>query len=313
MGSVLVIGGFGYLGSIVVDQLCRSDLERVDILDNDIFDCAEKILINPFKVNNIYKKIEDLDITIYDYFVWCATPDIPLFYNSDIFLEYRNNILNTFKKIIINSNGRKIINCSHWMIDIELYNNDENLKMLEFFNILEQFVKKYNVINIRIPVLYGPSLRMRWDTEINEMLFSFFIQNKIFIENWLDTIPVMSVYECAINIVNCILKNKYTKLDYILITKIEIANLIKNCIGNENTIVHPIDLSPIIKRITQILNCPEINNSFIKFIKDFRFNIESMKKQLEDGMFEDFENDKYNNSEIFSKILFGLNYLERFK
>jgi hypothetical protein len=309
MKNLLVVGGLGYLGSLVVD-LCKSNSKsffNVDVFDLGFFDNDD--VVNEIRHDKIFKSFNEIDyINKYDYVIWSANVDVQNFY--DLNEIYFNNVL---KNLEFLCKKYKVINCSHWILSSK---NKSNSEMEDFFLKAESIVESNNGINLRIPSLHGPSPRMRWDTEANLFIYSLMIQNSIMLDgNWLKRIPLANVYDMALQIQSiCMLPdfnsipNKTMFYCTEVYSLIELANLVRIFYGknSENDIkVYGFEKDEN-EEDDVFETTPTSGLCLEKSIND-------IKKNMEKNMLPDFTSDKYNNSNVIQAMITGKNLFERMK
>ena len=133
--KILVVGGFGYLGSVITDILSKNC--EVDVCDICLFsneDVGKNISFLKF-----IPKIDDVKIDEYDTIIWSATVDISSFYECGKTKDFLNKQVHDFEKLLVKS--KKFINCSRF--------NDPfmNNMMTEYFKDLEAKVKIHSLEN----------------------------------------------------------------------------------------------------------------------------------------------------------------------
>ena len=209
----LVIGGGGYTGSILVKKLLQLN-QKVTVIDNFLYDKnVFKVLKKNtkltiiesciFEFNGLNKIINDFDF-IYPLNGLVGDPLCKIDTKNTLKqnVESLNHVLDHLK-----SKTTKIIypsSCSVYGLVSE--SADENTILnpqslyaetkIECENILSNFNKK-NVIALRLPTIYGSSLRNRFDLVVNKMTADLVLNGLIQVFNPSSNRPLLSVSDLA--------------------------------------------------------------------------------------------------------------------
>lgn len=299
---ILVIGGLGYLGSVISDKLMREENE-IDIFDLCLFDNSD--ITKDFYKSRNPNIISTLTITFdgvydllknkkYDHIIWCCNIDIEGFYEK--FLAHKQRTLDLFDILI-----EKI----PMTICLD-YKNQDNMT---------QYMYNKSVESNRfwIPSLYGPSLRMRWDTIVNQIMFGFFTEKTILLgQNWMTRVPICRVSEMADCIVNGLKHKPHPFERYVegQFSILELVFMIKSFLDTDEDTLS-VQLSKLdMKDIeNNIINCKDY--STLQSIQILEETVLNVKEQLTNRALPDFWNDKYNNEAVLSPIMQNLSVLEK--
>jgi len=303
---ILVVGGVGYLGSIISDKLMRLEHE-VDIFDLCLFDNADVVNSlyksrNPNIVCNVTNTFDGiyglLKHKTYDHVIWCCNIDIEGFYQK--FTKHTQQTVDLFDGLI-----DKI----PMTVCLDYKNNDT----MTHYMVSKLISKSMNDKMIFIPSLYGPSLRMRWDTVINQIMFGFFTEKTVLLgQNWMNKIPICRVAEIAEIVVETTLENKITPYEKYLegcYSILELVFIIKSVLDTEDSL--NIQISKLdLKEIKANFGC-EIDYSVQQSIQILEETVSNIKEQLTNRALPDFWNDKYNNEAVLLPIIQNLDVLEK--
>jgi hypothetical protein len=292
---VLVVGGLGYLGSVISDLLTAGGQE-VYILDNAIWNNGD--VLKEIRCNNIIK-FEDVIRDSWDYVILAHNIDVDSFYEL-----VDNNYLQEQKQFIKNLKKKSpcILNCSTWELDYNIVS-----KKNDYFKEIETIVCESAGKNIRVPNLYGPSPRMRWDTTVNEIYYSALVQKSIVLEDdWLSKMPLCSVYDFALYIRNSIINNSFYEIMQndvyaFKLNTIEIAAIIKHLLKDEDIEIRTI-------RYTACIEPIQINLPLQKCLSVIE-SMHSIKLNMANNMLPDYMNEKYNNAAVIGSALASRNLL----
>jgi hypothetical protein len=297
---ILVVGGVGYLGSIVSDKLMRSG-EEVDIFDLCLFDNSDVVKDlykgrNPNNRNVITTTFDGahklLASNKYDHIVWCSNIDVEGFY--DKFANHAQQTYNFFDSLV-----DKI----PMSICLDYKNSDHITHYMHN--------KSMGQNTIYIPSLYGPSLRMRWDTVINKTIFAFMTEKTVLLgQNWMNKVPICRVAEMAQVVVDGVhgVKIPYEKYLEGYFSILELVFIIKNCLDSEDTF--SVHLSQLVKEINAEFSC-KIDHTVQQSTHILEETVVNIKEQLTNGALPDFWNDKYNDEAVLLPIMRNLEVLER--
>lgn len=313
--QALVVGGLGYLGSIISDLLIQHGT-RVDIADLCLFD--NESILNEFHKQNgkwefvkNHKDIEKLiDNESYDFIIWSATIDIEGFYFK--FREHTQRMMDIFKKA---SKKTRLYNCSSYSLSyIDCKTNSD------VTSILFELEKDTSAMVYRIPSLYGPSLRMRWDTIVNEMVLRFITEGELILgTDWMTKIPIAEVKNVAERIIDDA-RNSKTSKDFKLkdpplvyertFSFLELAHIIKTVFDDkENLLIH---IPKLNAENSVSIECSD-NANVGDCARKLMICVSNIREQLANNMLPDFLSDKYNNEAVLVPLINGLDVLERLK
>jgi hypothetical protein len=281
MENVLVVGGLGYLGSILTDLLSRNQY-NVDVCDLCLFNNGK--ITKDIKFKEFYSRVEDVNKD-YDYVVFTCLIDYPKFYTEEYgknFLKYQTQCLSTF------TSKSKVILCTtyHRGFDVQ-----EFKLMNDYFEHIEgQMIGSVGGALIRIPCLYGPSPRMRWDTPVNALMLGA-LKGEIVLDNDFATqLPIANVVDCCQFIINTIKsKERYTAVNYRteFHSQVELAYILRYMLNPEATI-------SVLEGTPLILNSRYDNWLGQKHL-GIKESCDVLKENLEKNTNEDFANEIYNN------------------
>jgi len=291
----LVIGGLGYLGSIISNKL-KMRGEYVDIFDNCMFD--QEDILPDINHNNFIQGTTlvypELDVSLYDKIYWCSDIDIPEYYEEDwckdddvFFVD-----CNAVKEFYYMGHFLDLVECEH---------NHYQDFLIERRKLVFENKQSY----FRIGILYGASPRMRWDTLVNRMIFYAIVQNQIVLQSdWLRRFPICNVVDAAEYIISHepIKDDKDVEVCSTNMSMIEIAHIIEKKFKDLEIIT--IDLADV--HDSSLL--PRVKGDF-----DIGKSIDWILKGLETGQLPDFEKDKYNNGITISNMFNGIKAYERLR
>lgn len=278
----LVIGGGGYTGSILVKKLLQLN-QKVTVIDNFLYDK------NVFKSLKKNKKLKIIESCIFEF------SGIKKIINDFDFIFPLNGLVgdpicridtkNTLKQNVeslnfildhFKSKTAKIIypsSCS--VYGLVSASADESTILnpqsqyaetkIECENILSNFNKK-NVIILRLPTIYGSSLRNRFDLVVNKMTADLVLSGLIQVFNPSSKRPLLSVSDLA-NI-------------YIHAQSIKNKHRVYNIGSDKNNYSLEIIAREVVKSLTGIVKNPNIqyhdesNDKRSYLIKLDRFNAE---------------------------------------
>lgn len=301
---VLVVGGAGYLGSIIVDLLKEKNVE-VFVYDRFLFDnedCCEKSL-------TLKETVEQK----WDIIIWVASQE-----HEEYCKIFGQEEIDLILKLTKNKDNYFLFCSSHKMLYDFRFQNHITNHFKKIRDILRQHGKGSEYL---VPELYGPSKRMRWDTVPNSLIYSAFTENQIIIGNdVLSEIKIMPVLKFAQFVRDwCVsyLLNKRNLFNYDIYAEkyslLELAFIVKNIFEELNVNIE-IEVLKFSQKTLKYLfvECTVFKETVLSDDSiDLKTTIENMKHQLEKGMFEDFQNDKYNNETFLSSLIRGIKFLRR--
>jgi len=223
MSKSLVIGGAGYVGSVLVERLLLNnrDVTVVDNFSHGVnslkkFSKAKRLKVYNENIFNLNKL--DVDLKKYKYIYplsgLVGDPSCKmdkrrtLRENVDSLRYLLDKDLNQDSKIIYPSS------CSVYGLINETANEKHELNPQSLYAetkiICESMLKnlpKKNVIILRLPTIFGVSNRMRFDLVVNKMTFDLIKKNKITVFNPYSERPLLSTFDLA----NILLKSQRIK------------------------------------------------------------------------------------------------------
>jgi len=284
--QVAVLGGAGYLGSIISLELINKGAV-VEIYDNLMF-CDE--FAEQQKVNQVNILRGFVSGTEFDKVVWCLDIDVPEFYTIPESAEYVKDNLTMFKKFAKQYKEKLV-----WVTDC--FVKKPTTPYEEMLYEKEKITAMHNVQIVNVPNMYGPSPRMRFDTIVNTMIITSIMESAIYVDGWMDTVNVQSVAVVGKAIAQSIMENKLLKCKPITLTKLEIANIVKKAISEKVVIL----LSE------EYTTMDGTRGVLSEYDKKAEFSIEKSIKYMlagmENGMVDSIVKDMYNNSRIVSNYI----------
>lgn len=185
--DVMVLGGGGYLGSVIVQRLCasREVIGRVEVVDCDLYgDIADM----PSSVVHIDANVLDgLDVPTKTetMVVWAIDIDSEDFYILPSSRAYVEKNLEAFGYWAMKLGSRLVLVTDDYFGD--------NVSYKEFLQEKVRICGVHGCKYVKVPQLYGPSARMRYDTLLNEMFLFGFTNGVIQVDDWLRKYPTCSV------------------------------------------------------------------------------------------------------------------------
>lgn len=289
---VLVVGGLGYLGSIIVDMISKSGDHEVEILDcamwgnEDVKAEIQFTKFHPFQTSVNGK---------FDCVVLSCLPDNPDFYS--IYRNYAERYKTLLEDCCKITN--KVILCSSYQLN---YDVTENTDLCEFFTALENMVSVFNGTIIRVPSLHGPSPRMRWDTTANSVFLMEYLNRECLIESdWLTAIPFAGVVDMAQFITNHVVNNKKggSTIQYFTekLCLLNLAHIIKCQICEDVPQIDDIVINTAGAEVTGNLR---FFNEPMTCSQNIRKSIAEILINLKNNALPEFLTDKYNNGNIIA-------------
>ncbi len=185
--KIALLGGAGYLGSVINSELCAR-VSKVFIKDEvTVFD--NLLYSEEYKPDNLV--LCDVinnppDLSEFDRIVWMLDIDMPDFYTYPVSQKYMTKNMDTFKEMC-GKYGKRII----FITDL-----CEGIKVGTYVNFVRAKVALLEIAggqSIALPQLYGPSPRMRFDTDLNIMCLMAYMVGGITLDNWLTPIRTLGV------------------------------------------------------------------------------------------------------------------------
>lgn len=290
--NILLVGGGGYIGSVVAEYLSRYEEMQIYIVDNYIYE-------NQKPINFKNKKIINLEISMENFFksydfkfdnvilfaglvgdpITKTYPDLSLEINQNSIISFINKISSySFDKLIF------ISTCSNYGLlqNDEIANENTILSPLSLYakskviiekKILDTNFRNFNKTILRFSTAFGLSKRMRFDLTINQFIYEAYNKKNL------------KIYDA----------NTWRPYCHV----IDFARAIKNIIFQDNKLVNG-----------EVFNVgSEDNNSTKKMLVDQIYeNFTDFKVQYEKGG-EDPRNYRVN----FQKMRDLLNFEPKYK
>ena len=295
--KIALLGGAGYVGSVVNSEL--SVKHRVTVYDNLIYSDE----YTPSNLVRVDVLNEEIDLSGFDRIVWMLDIDVPSFYTFPISQQYCSKNISVFKNMCEKYGDRM-------MFITDLYDNG---KILSYKKFIEDklAICNHRILSIALPQLYGPSPRMRFDTDLNSMFFIAYLSGGITLDNWLDRVKTASIATAgryiAENIVDTaplshgIQSYNHSVIEYagIMVKVFEgkLEMVLSDSYGD--TYENPIKENVTMEDVRWL---PVDDGATIK--KSFEYILNGLSKGLIDGPTKD----RYNNA----KIINSYQYVARF-
>ncbi len=198
--KLLIIGGGGYVGSVVSKYLSQFNELEITIIDKFLYvDQDKKIFNNSKKVKIINIHFEDFDFDSYHYdivifFAGLVGDPITKKYPELSILINENSILNFISKIS-NFKFDKFIfisTCSNYglMADSIIADEESTLNPLSLYakskvkiekKIIDNDFKNFSSVILRFSTAFGLSDRMRFDLTVNQFTYEALYKKKLII------------------------------------------------------------------------------------------------------------------------------------
>lgn len=284
--KVAIIGGGGYLGSTIYQELKKNVGVTVEIFDNGLFSDEYLSTVNYTEMNILHCVA---DFSHFDKILWCCDIDVQEFYTTEFSKDYINANIKAFEKIC-----KKYKDKMRWVMD------DTNTEQPEYQEMLEaktRAITSNGGITYPVGQLYGPSARIRFDTTLNTMFAMAVMDAVIYVENWLDRIPVQSVALTAKCIAEDILDIAKFKLVDIVYSKIEYAYMMAKVFDDKVQIITSDEMGG--KQECYITGDTINTHDDFSIEKSFSY----MRSALENGALDSVVKDMYNNSRIIANFM----------
>lgn len=302
--KVLILG-CGYYSSVLSEELKKGKHE-ISIVDICLFSDEYLENVGYRKIDVIDKPKEIIKLAKdYDYIVWSLDIDVDNFYLSDLSSDYIKKNIKAFKEIVESIGDKLYLITDNYLGVVENY--------AEFLdNKIELAVKNKVCGIIQLPELYGPSLRMRFDTLLNQFFYDAYINGLIVIgDEPLEKVPTCNIFLAARFLLECMendISGINEKIACYECSPIEYAFLMQSVFekNKENQNIS------IVSPHTYTFEKEESN--ITSFLKVGRYSIsnvvEYMLNMLEKGAIDDITKDKYNNSRIVNNFLSSQRFFE---
>ena len=300
--KIVVVGGLGYLGSVLTDLLHNKSHE-VDVVDMCLYDNED--VASEISFDTLHKTdVTRLPINFFDKYeriYWLAHSDVDYMYRSEELSRYTKK----HDEYLIELNNKSD---SELVVVYHFLGLEEDRRDNEFVSYRQSLKKltEANVKGIFVGSLFGPSPRMRWDTYFNNLVYEFINGGDIVLDGaWANRFPYISVYDAASELT---IEEINFSSDMIMHTcrfsMLELAHLIKTTIPTQTPI--------ITSRIPNKISDFEVKNKASEIRNTVISSVSAILKGLENNALPDFRNDKYNNVGMLYSINQGLKALRKF-
>ena len=323
MKKILLIGGAGYIGSVVAKYLIKEKFD-VTIYDNLIYDCenSKKFLnensnikfINKdiLEINNNQKIFDNIDAVVLLAGL-VGDPITKKYPDLSIKINTEGNKLVIDEAI--NSKIKKLIyisTCSNYGLIPDNHEADENYKLnpissyakskveIESY-LLDKDNKNFSPTILRFATAFGMSPRMRLDLTINEFVYEMFHKKELLVydpDTWRPYCHVLDFARLIHNVIDD--KNKNTKGQIFNagsnknnFTKRQIVELISKYIKNCNVIFQDRGTDPRNYKV----NFDKVNK-YLSF--EPKYNVEDNIQNIINSIknYKTIEKSKYGNYQI---------------
>lgn len=328
MTKILIIGGGGYIGSVIVPYLKNKSFD-ITVLDNFIYD-HEKLFKKSIKKNSIklikkdIRKIKRIDEN-FDYVIILAG-----LVGDPITKKYkkvsRNINFDSIKNIIssFNKKNTKIIfvsTCSNYGFIDEKTKADEDhpLNPLSYYSKDKIKIEKYLIKNaklnkvaiLRFATAFGAADRMRFDLTLNEFVYDIFYNNHLEIydaDTWRPYCHVKDFSQAIFKTILYLKKNNSDKVNIFNIgsdknnyTKRQIGNILKQKFKKANIVYKPSTKDARNYKVN-FLKSRRILNFEPKF--DLKYGINEIVKLIKNNKIKFRQKKLFGNYEINKKFLY---------
>jgi len=315
--KIMVVGGAGYIGSVLVPRLISRGHD-VDVIDLLWFGNNLPELVNVIKKDII--ELNEKDLEGYDQVIFLAglsndpmaeySPAMNFVANgsSPAYLAYLSKRAGVKRFIYASS-------CSVYGYTVnELYDEEKPTvsnypygisKLQGEFAAIQLKDETFSVISLRQGTVSGYSPRMRLDLIVNTMFMNAVKGNVITVNNPEIWRPVLAIQDAVSGYIKAVETN-YSLSGIFNIasgnfTVGEVADYVKIAVKK----YLDIDSEIHIKHIADYRNYKVSINKIMNLLSYKPLNnVDSIVKELSDNLvrFKDFQNDKYYNIKIFSKL-----------
>lgn len=315
MTNFLIIGGLGYVGSVIYDHLKQKGLD-VDILDNHLY--IELNPSNPFikadvrNKDKIHEIIKNYDIIIN---LAAIVGDPACLIDTDLAIEIncigtRNvaEICDELDKYIIHSST-----CSIYGSEPNtLVSEEDNCFPIDFYGqtkyTQERLVAEVcgdNACILRFGTVYGLSPRMRYDLVINSFIGKAFNVNKITVFGGEQQRPFVHIKDIARAVLH-VINNDVTGIYNLRgenLSIIELSNIIKDTLNCKVDV----DKNIIDKRSYIVDNSKLIETGF-----DYKYTIADAAREIAKSPTIEKMNDKiYSNLKLAESLKISRNIKQK--
>jgi hypothetical protein len=306
--KIVIVGGLGYLGTILTDLLSKKGHEVI-VIDSCFWGnnaAVRDISLKRFSLISLpgeKEKFFDLlkEEGKIDKIIWACDMDVPEFYSCDLFGVYLDKMMQIFVDLC---KSYDVISFTDVFSVKDSFENERRGKINAYFEARNEL--KFS--NFIIPCLFGASIRMRWDLLINSIFLSLILDTPVQIKNWRLVVPFCSVVDFCNHVIE----------DFKPCSKIY-------CQGRMSIfeIIKILTVSCGKERELNFVGCENVSlgfheSDFLITSKNADYELldayEKINKQLELGMLPDFQEVKYNNAVVIESLIDvrGLGLLEKF-
>ena len=286
MENVAVLGGCGYLGSIITNELVKQEC-TVDIIDNVIFSKEHAENCDFIEKDCLF---DDISYDSYDKVVWCIDIDTEIFYTYPCSKNYVKKNVEKFKELCEMFGENFYFVTENYDGNVTAYN--------------DMLINKERIVNANnshifcLPCLYGPSSRMRFDTEVNKMFMWAYNTGMLVIENWVKKRVLCSVAVAGTYIANYVATNRNDGgLNFIGTTYLSMAeiSIVMNKVFEERLQIMYSDLSVNISNREE--NVDWLDSGRHTLFDDMKYMYENVE-----GSIGDMSKDYYSNENMLSSL-----------
>jgi len=224
--------------------------------------------------------------------VWAIDIDSEDFYRMPMSREYIKDNIKAFKLVAKEKMGSLIL------ISDDYYGDNKDYKA--FLDEKMEICEAHSCKLVKVPQLFGPSARMRYDTILNEMFMAAFVGGIIHVEDWLRRYPVCSVAIAGEYIVdNVILKDGKEYKRYLrncMLSLCDYAGIMMKVFDGKAQLSLSGDKLAIYDYNEESVEALPFERYTIH--KSFEYMINSLEK---DGI-KDMVRDCHNNSKMLSNV-----------
>ena len=201
--NILIIGGLGYLGSDLSDNLRQ--FCTVTILDPDLYNSAYKEQCNGVEIIKENLCTWDQGDRKYDCVLVCSEVDVEDFYDAEVYRGYLFSYSRALKKLAEVNNESMIL----YFTSPQNQMGDEHKKWAKQF--IDHFSDHKKFTAMECPMLYGDNVVVRSDTTINAAIHSFMVYSSYMLnENPFSLIKFQNILSYAKDVCDYIVNGEYT-------------------------------------------------------------------------------------------------------
>lgn len=307
--KVAVLGGCGYLGSVITSEINNRDevIKHSAVPFDIMLYCDEyQLKVHNWIPSDVFQMSPDILARDFDRVVWCIDIDYDKFYtHPDLSQPYIDKNLACFEKMAEKLKDRLIVVIDDYHGNVQTY--------IKFLSDKKAIARKHMCITVLCPQLFGPSQRMRYDTLLNSMFYSAFVDGVVYLQDPFIKAPVCSVALMGKRIVDeAIFFNDHLELGYYncIMSHMEFAVLVQKVFEDKVRLA-------VSDRINiygeyDLKDSPYVQIPFGEFEIPKMFGY--MLKCIERGSVEeDVLKDEYNNKKIIENAMSSENFLSFIK